>query len=118
VGPERRKLTPKLAKVRDFELSPDGSKLVLTAPGMPDRGWEVYTLVVDGSGLRQATHNRAHDIEPRWSPDGSKIAFTSQRDGNAEIYVMNADGSEQINVSHDARTDDSEPIWLPEGSRL
>jgi Tol biopolymer transport system component len=116
-GSVSRNLTPTLAKVRDFDLSPDGRKLVLTAPGTPDRGWEIYTVNVDGSGLRQLTENRAHDVEPTWSPDGQKIAFESTRDGNSEIYVMNADGSEQINVSRDPR-DEQQPVWLPSGSRL
>jgi Tol biopolymer transport system component len=116
-GRGARNLTPMLAKVRDFDLSPDGRKLVLAAPGRPDRGWEIYTVNEDGSSLRQLTHNRAHDVEPRWSPNGRRIAFTSFRDGNAEIYVMNADGSEQINVSRDPR-DEEQPIWLPFGSRL
>ena len=42
------------------------------------------------------TNNAAFDIEPSWSPDGTKIAFASDRDGNSEIYVMNADGSGKL----------------------
>ena len=116
-GRGSRNLTPTLAKVRDFELSPDGRKLALSAPGTPARGWEIYTVNVDGSWLRQLTANRAHDVEPRWSPNGRKIAFESARDGNSEIYVMNADGSEQTNVSRNPR-DEGGPAWLPWGSRL
>ena len=87
-GSGARNLTPRLAKVRDFELAPDGRKLAVSAPGMPDRGWEIYTVDTDGNGLRQLTDNRAHDVEPKWSPDSRKITFTSSRDGNSEIYVM------------------------------
>jgi TolB protein len=52
----------------------------------------------DGSGQRMLTRNTARDSDPHelaWSPLGDKIAFVSRRDGNLEIYVMNADGSGQ-----------------------
>jgi Tol biopolymer transport system component len=48
----------------------------------------------DGSEQPRLTHNPARDFAPAWSPDGRKIAFASTRDGNPEIYVMNADGGE------------------------
>jgi Tol biopolymer transport system component len=47
----------------------------------------------DGSGQINLTNNPAADDVPSWSPDGRRIAFASDRDGNREIYVMNADGS-------------------------
>jgi Tol biopolymer transport system component len=40
---------------------------------------------------------------PLWSPDGRKIAFVGDRDGNAEVYVMNADGSGQRRLTHNGR---------------
>jgi Tol biopolymer transport system component len=48
------------------------------------------------------TINSASDYEPAWSPGGQKIVFTSDRDGNQEIYVMNADGSEQTNLTNNS----------------
>ena len=59
----------------------------------------------------------ADDYSPAWSPDGSKIAFQSIRDGNWEIYSMDADGSNQINLSNDAGYDGF-PSWSPDGSRI
>ena len=47
----------------------------------------------DGSNIHNLTNNAAEDTLPCWSPDGSKIAFSSSRDGNSDIYTMNADGS-------------------------
>jgi Tol biopolymer transport system component len=54
---------------------------------------------------------------PAWSPDGRKLAFVSERDGNAEIYVMNADGSEQENLTRQPASD-SHPSWSPDGRKL
>jgi TolB protein len=53
----------------------------------------------DGSEQTRLTKNRSFDEYPSWSPDGKKIAFESLRDGNWEIYVMNADGSEKKRLS-------------------
>ena len=54
---------------------------------------------------------------PAWSPDGRTLAFVSRRDGNAEIYVMNADGSEQLNLTRQPASD-SHPSWSPDGRKL
>jgi Tol biopolymer transport system component len=68
-------------------------------------------------GIR-LTNNNASDGSPRWSPDGERIAFTSDRDGNTEIYVMNADdGSGQTRLTEDFQFDGS-PRWSPDGERI
>jgi len=65
----------------------------------------------------QLTDNPAADYKPSWSPDGLQIAFTSNRDGDDEIYVMNADGSglRQLTVN---TAFDCCPDWSPDGSKL
>ena len=52
-----------------------------------------------------------------WSPDGRKIVFVSDRDGNLEIYVMNADGSGQRNLTRHPGYD-SDPEWSPDGRKI
>ena len=71
----------------------------------------------DGTGQTNLTNNVAVDSWPAWSPDGTKIAFTSQRDGNGEIYAMNADGTGQIRLTNNA-TEDAQPAWSPDGSKI
>ena len=71
----------------------------------------------DGSGEKQLTNNSAFDGDPVWSHDGSKIAFTSDRDGNREIYVMNADGSGQKRLTTNPGIDEN-PSWSPDGTEI
>ena len=72
----------------------------------------------DGSHLRDLTRNLAQDGQPAWSPDGSKIAFVSTRDGNAEIYVMRADGSGQRRLTRTPAANDTAPVWSPDGTKI
>ena len=59
----------------------------------------------------------SHSEEPAWSPDGTRVAFASFRDGDREIYVMDADGGNPVNLTrHDAY--DSAPAWSPDGRRI
>lgn len=78
---------------------------------------DIYVMNADGSGRTQLTTDPANDQSPAWSPDGTRIAFVSDRDGNAEIYVMAADGSQQTRLTQDAG-EDTVPAWSPDGSRL
>ena len=63
---------------------------------------EIYTIDPDGSNLTRLTTDPGSDMNPAWSPDGSKIAFQSSRSGNNEIYIMDADGSNQRRLSTQA----------------
>jgi len=71
----------------------------------------------DGSNQTRLTDDAGTDWYPSWSPDGTKIAFTSDRDGNDDIYVMYADGSNIIQTSRTRLTDnpamDTNPSWGP-----
>ena len=69
------------------------------------------------STLVRLTNNNAMDGKPVWSPDGSRIAFWSNRDGGKEIYVMNADGSNVKRLTNNL-ADDVNPGWSPDGGRI
>lgn len=80
---------------------------------------DIWTMNPDGTGLTNLTPNSpADDSIPDWSPDGSTIAFVSDRDGgDPEIYVMNADGSSQTRLTS-SPGNDTTPNWSPDGTRI
>ena len=71
-------------------------------------------MAANGAELNPLTENLANDLNPAWSPDRKKIAFHSDRDGNGEIYVMDADGTDQtrLTVSPDPAHENN-PDWQP-----
>ena len=64
------------------------------------------------------TQNAGDDWSPVWSPDGQRLAFASSRDGNTEVYVMDADGTNPTNLTQNADTDGWNIVWSPDGQRL
>lgn len=85
-----------------------------------DKNLEVYIMGPDGSGQTNLTNNGADDSDPVWSPDGSQIAFVSNREselgGGQFIYVMAADGSNLRQLSQ--QPDSKMPDWSPDDSRI
>ncbi|MGI8854927.1 MAG: TolB family protein [Thermomicrobiales bacterium] len=84
-------------------------------------GDDIWTVDPDGRRLTDLTKTqkaKGNDSDPQWSPDGSRIAFVSDRDGGGtDIWVMNADGMGARNVTHTAG-DDFSPRWSPDGKRI
>jgi Tol biopolymer transport system component len=129
----------KLADEASFaapDWSPDGRKIAFQR--VRDGNFEIYVMNADGSGQRNLTHNPAHDSflpdiqafpaqHSAWSADGRKIVFVSNRGGragctwqtgcNQDVYVMNADGSGQSNLTRNPGRDD-DPVWSPDGRRI
>jgi Tol biopolymer transport system component len=83
---------------------------------------EIYAMNPYGTRLERLTHNSAYDYDPAWSPNGKRIAFSSNRrlaEGSAatEVYVMNADGSGVRRVTATPGYDEN-PDWSPDGTRI
>jgi TolB protein len=97
-GPSKLKRISPWQKFADkLDCSPDGRRIAFSKPGFgPPASSNVYVMNVDGTGLKQLTHASGGTINnglDSWSPDGRKIAFVSNRDGEYRIYTINADGS-------------------------
>jgi len=88
------------------------------APGAEAAGATLYSINEDGTDrMVLANEGLLVNSEARWAPDGSRIAFLSIRDGDQEIFVMNADGSDETNVTRN-ESDDFQPRWSPDGTAL
>jgi len=75
-------------------------------------GVNIYRVRPDGSDLQRVTTGRGEDYFPVWSPDGQSIAFYSEETGSDEVFVVNADGSDQHQVSQGGGYG---PSWSPDG---
>lgn len=88
---------------------------------------DIYTMNPDGSSAVRLTDDQGHthnpdgptyDFDQTWSPDGSKLAFTSDRDGDSyEIFTMNADGSNIQRLTNN-QISDGQPAWSPDGTKI
>ncbi|MCB0209685.1 MAG: serine/threonine-protein kinase [Anaerolineae bacterium] len=92
-------------------LSPDGLRVAfISAPDTDTGRGDLYVMEIDGTNSVQlVTGPNSH---PAWSPDGRQIAFTNRSEGNDEIYLINADGSNMRNLTN-FPADDSHPTWSP-----
>jgi Tol biopolymer transport system component len=90
--------------------SPDGSKILFTAFDRYDAGADVFVMDADGTNVRRLTQAGATNIAAAWSPDGSKILFTRGPPGNAELLLMDGDGTHERTISTD-RFRGYEPSW-------
>ncbi|MEE2792663.1 MAG: S41 family peptidase [Acidobacteriota bacterium] len=101
-------------QIEDVELSPKGERALFVARG------DIFTAPIENGPTRNLTRSSdAHEKWARWSPDGSRIAFVSDRDGEDEIYVMSQDGvgtPEQLTDGGNAMR--YAPVWAPDGGRL
>ncbi len=83
---------------------------------------EIYTMAADGTDRKRLTKNNVLDRDPKWSPDGSRIAFASRMEGGPlsafDIFVMNEAGKKLINLTQNPDGDDRMPTWSSDGRRI
>ncbi len=94
--------------------SPDGKRIAWQR-SYPDRDNDIWVMQADGSGKINLTADHAgNDSYPAWSPDGRWIAFSSDRENDSEIWLIDADGRNPRRVSYSPGSD-SQPMWVASG---
>ncbi len=96
----------------DVDISPDGQHLVFHMLG------DLYRVGIDGGEAEALTDDIAWNFQPRYSPDGSRIAFVSDRDGAENIWTMDADGANLQQVSKERDHLLHNPAWSPDGDYI
>lgn len=96
----------------NLDVSPDGQQIVFDLLG------DLYTLPIAGGDAKRIASGKALQIQPRWSPDGSQIAYTSDGDGADNLWLMNADGSKARALTSETFRLLNNPNWSPDGQYL
>ncbi|MGH7506961.1 MAG: amidohydrolase family protein, partial [Longimicrobiales bacterium] len=93
-----------------LDVSPDGSTIVFDFLG------DLYTLPIDGGSARRLTSGLAFDGQPRFSPDGERIVFTSDRSGGENLWILSLDLADTVQVTKGDKERYQSPEWTPDGN--
>lgn len=96
----------------DVDVSPDGQQIAFSLLG------DLYLLPIDGGTAKRLTFGPAWDIQPRFSPDGRELAFTSDRDGGNNLWRIGVDGKNPKQVTKERFRLLNNPAWTPDGQYL
>ncbi|GAE46899.1 acylamino-acid-releasing enzyme [Mesobacillus boroniphilus JCM 21738] len=111
-----------LKSVTDPQFSPDGKKCVFVQTEMLEKKNDyvsnLYIIdIEEGGEPKQWTYGEDRNHSPRWSPDGTKLAFVSNRSGKNQIFVLEAAGGEARQAT-DFKNGANGPVWSPDGERI
>jgi len=96
----------------NLDLSPDGKTIIFDLLG------DIYSIPITGGKATLLAGGKAWEIQPRFSPDGKEISFTSDRDGADNIWIMNADGSDKQALTKETFRLLNNASWTPDGQYL
>lgn len=143
-----RRVSPGVGKTTCSYFSPDGSKLLFASTHLDPDATKLYALEYrqreedrkagirrrykwdfdahmdlflanpDGSGMKRLTSTKGYDAEGSFSPDGKRIVFCSERDGNRELYVMDSDGGNVRKLTNAPKCYNGGPFFSPDGKRV
>ena len=122
-GGKERRLTFELGFDADPAWSPDGTKIAFssnrdsgdTGDIYADTG-DIYVMNTDGTNVQPITSDPAHDGNPAWSPDGRKLVFQTARETEADLYTVNADGTDEGPIG--GGVPGARPAWSPDGRQI
>lgn len=103
---------------RDFDpdISPDSTTLIFASTRNAERS-DIYYKRVGSHTVTQLTSDPADDVQPRFSPDGQRVVFCSNRSGNWDLWMINLDGTGLVQLT-DHRSDEIAPCFSPDGRRV
>ena len=123
----RRGMTPaditRIRWVSEARMAPNGQRVAFVVTTLSEERDQylsnVWMVAVDGGAPRRLTSGDKRDGAPRWSPDGTRLAFVSERPGQQrpQLYVMPTDGGEAVRLTELA-PGVVDPVWSPDGRRL
>ena len=96
----------------DVDVSPDGRTLAFSLLG------DIYTMPISGGTPTRIAEGLAWEVQPRFSPDGNRLAFISDRAGGDNLWIMNADGSNKLQVTKEDFRLINQPSWSPDGQYI
>ena len=99
-GSNKRRLTTAPIEAGGPDVSPDGRHVVFYSRQNTVRPGHVFVMNVNGTGVKQLTHGKLISGFPTYSPDGKKIAFEGDSPQSADIFTMNADGSDITKITN------------------
>jgi imidazolonepropionase-like amidohydrolase/Tol biopolymer transport system component len=91
------------------DVSPDGQRVVFDLLG------DIYQMPISGGAAQLLAGGRAWEVQPRYSPDGKWIAFTSDRDGGDNIWMMDTSGQNRRQITKETQRLTNTPAWTPDG---
>ncbi|MFC3879839.1 amidohydrolase family protein [Algoriphagus namhaensis] len=111
--PEREmKFTTSEGTWMSLDVSPDGQTIAFDLLG------DIYTLPITGGKATQVTKGMAYETHPRFSPDGEKMLFTSDRDGNDNLWYIDLVNKDTVQVTKDKKGDVPGAAWTPDGEYI
>lgn len=96
----------------NLDVSPDGEELVFDLLG------DIYIMPATGGSAKVLRQGKAMEVQPRFSPDGSKICFTSDAGGGDNVWVMNRDGSDAKQITKEDFRLLNNGVWTPDGNYI